>query len=68
MGKWPTATAPSLVFLNRNIYLCRYYSKRPSIRDPRLALLPAEFFMGKRVLDVGCNEGWVTCEIGGPPL
>ncbi|KAG2082318.1 Bicoid-interacting protein 3-domain-containing protein [Suillus cothurnatus] len=41
-----------------------YYSKRPFIRDPRLALLPAEFFVGKRVLDVGCNEGWVTCEIG----
>ncbi|KAG1790661.1 Bicoid-interacting protein 3-domain-containing protein [Suillus plorans] len=41
-----------------------YYSKRPFIQDPRLALLPAEFFVGKRVLDVGCNEGWVTCEIG----
>ncbi|KAG2035973.1 Bicoid-interacting protein 3-domain-containing protein [Suillus americanus] len=41
-----------------------YYSKRPFIRDPRLALLPTEFFVGKRVLDVGCNEGWVTCEIG----
>ncbi|KAH7910684.1 Bicoid-interacting protein 3-domain-containing protein [Hygrophoropsis aurantiaca] len=40
-----------------------YYSKRPSIRDPRLALLPADFFQAKRVLDVGCNEGWVTCEI-----
>jgi len=40
-----------------------YYSKRPSHRDPRLALLPQDFFKGKRVLDVGCNEGWVTCEI-----
>jgi len=29
-----------------------------------MTLLPVEFFMGKRVLDVGCNEGWVTCEIG----
>ncbi|KAG1837378.1 Bicoid-interacting protein 3-domain-containing protein, partial [Suillus subalutaceus] len=45
-------------------YHGRYYSKRPFIRDPRLALLPTEFFVGKRVLDVGCNEGWVTCEIG----
>ncbi|KAG2358256.1 Bin3-domain-containing protein [Suillus spraguei] len=41
-----------------------YYSKRPFIHDSRLALLPTEFFVGKRVLDVGCNEGWVTCEIG----
>ena len=42
----------------------RYYTKRPFRRDPRLALLPTPFFVGKTVLDVGCNEGWVTCEIG----
>ncbi|KAI6045978.1 Bicoid-interacting protein 3-domain-containing protein [Pisolithus marmoratus] len=41
-----------------------YYSKRPSVRDPRLSLLPPSFFTGKTVLDIGCNEGWVTCEIG----
>ncbi|KAG6833039.1 hypothetical protein H0H87_012050 [Tephrocybe sp. NHM501043] len=41
----------------------KYYSKRPSVRDPRLALLPAATFLGSRVLDVGCNEGFVTCEI-----
>ncbi|KIJ63202.1 hypothetical protein HYDPIDRAFT_29889 [Hydnomerulius pinastri MD-312] len=40
-----------------------YYTKRPSVRDPRLALLPETFFAGKGVLDIGCNEGWVTCEI-----
>ncbi|KAF8434498.1 Bicoid-interacting protein 3-domain-containing protein [Boletus edulis BED1] len=40
-----------------------YYTKRPSLRDPRIALLPPTFFTGKTVLDVGCNEGWVTCEI-----
>lgn len=40
-----------------------YYSKRPSVRDPRLSLLPPSFFRGKTVLDIGCNEGWVTCEI-----
>ncbi|KAI0368060.1 Bin3-domain-containing protein [Pilatotrama ljubarskyi] len=40
-----------------------YYNKRPSVRDPRLALLPSSLFDGRRVLDVGCNEGWVTCEI-----
>ncbi|KAF9030127.1 Bin3-domain-containing protein [Hymenopellis radicata] len=40
-----------------------YYSKRPAINDPRLALLPKDLFTGKRVLDVGCNEGHVTCEI-----
>jgi 7SK snRNA methylphosphate capping enzyme len=41
-----------------------YYTKRPFLRDPRLALLPPAFLRGKTVLDVGCNEGWVTCEIG----
>ncbi|TFK41603.1 Bicoid-interacting protein 3-domain-containing protein [Crucibulum laeve] len=40
-----------------------YYSKRPTIKDTRLALLPPTLFAGKRVLDIGCNEGWVTCEI-----
>jgi len=28
-----------------------------------LALLSPTMFTGKCVLDVGCNEGWVTCEI-----
>lgn len=41
-----------------------YYLKRPFTMDPRLALLSQDLFTGKRVLDVGCNEGWVTCEIG----
>jgi len=41
-----------------------YYHKRPSLADPRLALFPLDFFEGKTVLDIGCNEGWVTCEIG----
>ncbi|KAJ7731106.1 Bicoid-interacting protein 3-domain-containing protein [Mycena maculata] len=40
-----------------------YYAKRPSVNDPRLDLLPPSTFLGKRVLDVGCNEGWVSCEI-----
>ncbi|TDL19604.1 Bin3-domain-containing protein [Rickenella mellea] len=40
-----------------------YYTKRPSAHDPRLSLLPDGLFSGKRVLDIGCNEGWVTCEI-----
>ncbi|KZT41542.1 Bin3-domain-containing protein [Sistotremastrum suecicum HHB10207 ss-3] len=40
-----------------------YYIKRPSTHDPRLALLPPSFFASKHVLDIGCNEGWVTCEI-----
>lgn len=26
--------------------------------------MPKDIFKGARVLDVGCNEGWVTCEIG----
>ncbi|KAI5120881.1 hypothetical protein M0805_002981 [Coniferiporia weirii] len=40
-----------------------YYTKRPSVHDTRLALLPKDIFSSARVLDVGCNEGWVTCEI-----
>ncbi|KAK7037992.1 Bin3-type SAM domain-containing protein [Favolaschia claudopus] len=40
-----------------------YYAKRPSVNDPRLELLPPGTFKGKCVLDVGCNEGWVSCEI-----
>ncbi|KAF9493206.1 Bin3-domain-containing protein [Pleurotus eryngii] len=40
-----------------------YYAKRPAVKDPRLSLLPPELFRGASVLDVGCNEGWVTCEI-----
>ncbi|KAI1786664.1 Bin3-domain-containing protein [Ganoderma leucocontextum] len=40
-----------------------YYNKRPSANDPRLALLPRVLFDGARVLDIGCNEGQVTCEI-----
>ncbi|KAE9390316.1 Bin3-domain-containing protein [Gymnopus androsaceus JB14] len=40
-----------------------YYLKRPSVNDPRLALLPENIFQGKCVLDIGCNEGFVTCEI-----
>ena len=44
--------------------LSRYYLKRPAGNDARLSLLPKDVFRGKRVLDVGCSEGWVTCEIG----
>ncbi|KAI0677041.1 Bin3-domain-containing protein [Trametes maxima] len=40
-----------------------YYNKRPATDDPRLALLPNDLFQGRRVLDVGCNEGFVTCEV-----
>ncbi|KDQ60125.1 hypothetical protein JAAARDRAFT_56097 [Jaapia argillacea MUCL 33604] len=52
-----TATAP----IHGNYH--GYYAKRSKIGDRRLALLSSEIFKGARVLDVGCNEGWVTCEI-----
>jgi len=43
-----------------------YYSKRTnaSSTDPRLLLLPQDIFKGKRVLDIGCNEGWLTIDVG----
>ncbi|EDR09258.1 uncharacterized protein LACBIDRAFT_248725 [Laccaria bicolor S238N-H82] len=40
-----------------------YYSKRPTVNDARLSALPEALFHGAIVLDIGCNEGWVTCEI-----
>ncbi|KAH7098612.1 Bin3-domain-containing protein [Auriculariales sp. MPI-PUGE-AT-0066] len=46
-------------------YHAQILSKRGSDfeGDERLALLPLDIFHGKRVLDIGCNEGYVTCEI-----
>ena len=44
-----------------------YYSKRPFASDSRLSALPKGIFHGATVLDIGCNEGWVTCEIGSHP-
>ncbi|KIJ24927.1 hypothetical protein M422DRAFT_194134 [Sphaerobolus stellatus SS14] len=40
-----------------------YYANRPFVNDPRLALLPPNFFREAVVLDIGCNEGRVTCQI-----
>jgi len=48
--------------INNNVD--RYYTKRPFVTDERLALLHPNLFQGAQVLDVGCNEGWVTCEVG----
>jgi hypothetical protein len=53
---------PFLFTLHSQIF--RYYSKRHSVSDPRLAIFSTSLFAGKRVLDIGCNEGWVTCELG----
>jgi hypothetical protein len=43
-----------------------YYTKRVhgARGDPRLAVLPPNLFKDRRVLDIGCNEGAVTIEIG----
>lgn len=48
-----------------------YYTRRrggehadcASAGDPRLALMPREWFEGKKVLDIGCNAGVVTVEM-----
>ncbi len=48
-----------------------YYPRRraktelPIDRDERLALLEEEWFRGATILDVGCNVGAVSVEIGG---
>ncbi|KAI0249983.1 Bicoid-interacting protein 3-domain-containing protein [Lactifluus subvellereus] len=44
-----------------NYHGYRYH--HPGGHDSRLALLPRELITNARVLDVGCNEGWVSCEI-----
>jgi len=43
-----------------------YYNKRAfgACGDTRLAVLPRDLFKERRVLDIGCNEGVVTIEIG----
>ncbi|TFK19811.1 Bin3-domain-containing protein [Coprinopsis marcescibilis] len=41
-----------------------YYLKRPpSLSEPRLQALPRGLLADAVVLDIGCNEGWITCEI-----
>lgn len=35
----------------------------PGARDPRLGLMRRSWFEGKKVLDVGCNEGHLTIAI-----
>ncbi|KAH9169489.1 Bicoid-interacting protein 3-domain-containing protein [Lactarius sanguifluus] len=45
-----------------NYHGYRYH--HPGCHDSRLALLPHDLLTDARVLDVGCNEGWVSCEIG----
>ena len=46
--------------------LSSYYTKRAygACGDTRLAVLPRDLFKERRVLDIGCNEGVVTIEIG----
>ena len=41
-----------LLMLAFVICIQRYYTKRPSFRDPRLAVIPKDTFHGARVLDV----------------
>ena len=54
---------PTLPGTNYNIST-RYRYHHPGGHDSRLVLLPRDFLANARVLDVGCNEGWVSCEIG----
>ncbi|KAH6562108.1 hypothetical protein BASA61_003261 [Batrachochytrium salamandrivorans] len=43
-----------------------YYGKREmsSRLDPRIAAFNPEWFERRRVLDIGCNSGWMTVSIG----
>ena len=38
----------------------RYYSFRPGVNERRLAQLPAKYFVGRSLLDVGCNSAEFT--------
>lgn len=64
------APTPGLVTEDYGNYR-NYYSRRrdgllfPQSRDERLPALPRTYFEGMKVLDVGCNSGAVTVEIGG---
>src|SRR6266404_7039737 len=49
---------------NNNHIVFRYRYHHPGGQDTRLALIPRDLLTNVRVLDVGCNEGWVSCEIG----
>lgn len=44
-----------------------YYAKRQSSHqlDPRLALLPPAYLLGKDVLDLGCNTGFISLQLIG---
>ena len=42
----------------------RRFNQDPNLGDERLALIPATWAENRRVLDVGCNVGKVTIEIG----
>ena len=67
-----SVTTPSSVHLSNEDYgnYRNYYFKRrdallfPQSRDERLPALPRSYFEGKKVLDVGCNSGQVTVELG----
>lgn len=37
-------------------------------RDLRLVHMKAAWLQGKRMLDIGCNNGWLTLEIGIHPF
>lgn len=38
----------------------RYYTFRPGVNDRRLAQIPAKYFLGRSLLDVGCNSAEFT--------
>ena len=48
----------------KGYYTKRRFNQDPYAGDDRLALIPKEWMEDKRVLDVGCNVGKVTIEIG----
>ena len=45
-------------------HICGSDQKVDSAGDPRVKAMPADWFTGLRVLDVGCNSGQVTIEVG----
>lgn len=58
-------SSPSFGGLNLFFFACLYWQiGRDASDDPRLSMFKKEWFEGKDCLDIGCNQGIVTIDVG----